>query len=84
MKTIKTSDVDEAKQEFQDKFHSKTGLDWENRTDAPKSKKYTFVERSYEDDADNDDDDDSDERQDNDVKSELDIATQRLMELIFK
>lgn len=84
---MEASSLDEAKDDFKDKFHSKTGLDWENRTDTPKDKKYTFIEKSYDDDeedGDDDDDNDAGERGPGDVKSELDVATQRLMELIFK
>ena len=51
--------------------------------EPPKDGKYTFVEKSYEDDEDHEDDDHGGKGKSN-VKSELDIATQRLMELIFK
>ena len=35
---------------FERKFKDKTGLKWENRLDPPKSGKYTFIERNYEED----------------------------------
>lgn len=42
--------IDHAKREFTRKFKDKSGLKWENRLDTPKSGKYTFIERNYEDD----------------------------------
>ena len=42
--------LDAAKEEFDAKFKSKTGLSWDQRNDEPKTNKYTFVEKSYEDD----------------------------------
>ncbi|KAJ5936588.1 hypothetical protein N7466_003038 [Penicillium verhagenii] len=39
-----------AKACFEKKFKDKSGLKWENRFDDPKKGKYTFIERSYEDD----------------------------------
>lgn len=41
--------LDAAKEEFDAKFKGKTGLPWEKRNDEPKTNKYTFVEKSYED-----------------------------------
>jgi poly [ADP-ribose] polymerase len=86
---VKTMDFDDlalAKEEFGKKFKSKTGLEWENRDDEPKAKKYTYIERAYEDEEDDEDDAKSDEGYSSggSVKSELPISTQRLMELIFK
>lgn len=37
-----------AKSMFEKKFKDKSGLTWENRSEPPKPKKYTYVERSYE------------------------------------
>lgn len=34
---------------FKSKFKDKTGLNWENRGDKPKPKKYTMIEKSYGD-----------------------------------
>jgi len=72
--------------EFEKRFKSKTGLTWENRGGEAKAGKYTVVERAYEggDAGDADADDDGGGKQNGKVKSELDISTQRLMELIFK
>jgi len=83
VKTIEESSLDDAKKEFEKKFKEKSGLDWVNRMDKPKDKKYTYIEKSYEDD---DDDEAADTKDDTNVsaKSELDLPTQRLMELIFK
>lgn len=58
-------------------------MKWEDRGDEPKEKKYTYVERAYGGDGDTADDDKLNGT-DSKAKSELDIATQRLMELIFK
>lgn len=35
---------------FEKKFKDKSGLAWNNRLDTPKSNKYTFLERNYEED----------------------------------
>lgn len=84
VKTTEHDNLDDAKKEFEKKFKEKSGLTWSDRNDKPKDKKYTYIEKSYEDD---DDDDNTTVTKDNngtvDVKSELDLPTQRLMELIF-
>ena len=83
VKTTKADTLEEAKKDFEKKFKDKSGLAWENRTDTPKDKKYTYIEKSYDaDDDEKDGDDDSGTA--SDKKSELDLPTQRLMELIFK
>ncbi|KAI1290664.1 PARP-domain-containing protein [Xylaria venustula] len=84
VKTSGFDDLESAKEEFGKKFKSKTGLKWEDRNEEPKDKKYTFVERSYDDD-DGTADAESDEGygSSGSARSELDISTQRLMELIF-
>jgi len=84
VKTLKETSLANAKQEFEKKFKEKSGLEWENRMDKPKDKKYTYIEKSYEDD--NEDEEISDGEKDSKapVKGELDLPTQRLMELIFK
>ena len=83
VKTVQASSLDDAKQEFEKKFKDKSGLAWGDRNEKPKGKKYTFIEKAYEaDDGDKDEDDDDDDSKP--VKSELDLPTQRLMELIFK
>lgn len=76
-----SSSLDEAKGEFEKKFKDKTGLTWSNRSDSPKAKKYTYIEKSYE--ADDSDSEDDAATGGNDVQSTLDLPTQRLMELIF-
>lgn len=83
VKTLKETSLADAKQEFEKKFKEKSGLEWANRMDKPKDKKYTYIEKSYEDD--NEDEEISDGEKDSkaSVKSELDLPTQRLMELIF-
>jgi len=43
--------LDSAKAIFEKKFKDKSGLSWENRLDPPKKGKYTFIERNYEDDS---------------------------------
>lgn len=83
VKTIHSSSLDDAKKEFQKKFKDKSGLTWNDRNEKPKDKKYTYIEKSYEaDDGDNDADDAKDTSKN--AKSQLDLPTQRLMELIFK
>lgn len=81
--------LEEALKEFEKKFKDKSGLSWHDRSAEPKPKKYTFIEKSYE----SDDEDDSgaadvtDKGGDNGngekVESKLPIQTQRLIELIF-
>lgn len=81
---MKTSTLEDAKSEFEKKFKDKSGLEWSNRTEKPKDKKYTYIEKSYESDDEDGDDSDSKNDSKDSVKSELDLPTQRLMELIFK
>lgn len=83
MKTIQASSLDDAKKEFEKKFKDKSGLAWSDRRSQPKDKKYTYIEKSYEAD-DEDKDADGDQDASKPVKSELDLPTQKLMELIFK
>ncbi|KAK9418123.1 putative Poly polymerase catalytic domain-containing protein [Seiridium unicorne] len=70
---------------FNKKFKEKSGLNWQDRNEQPKGKKYTFVERSYAPESDDDDPsskvktEDSTEAPD----SKLAPAVQELMELIF-
>ncbi len=82
--------LEDALKEFDKKFKDKSGLSWGDRAEDPKSKKYTFIEKSYESDDEGDEGDDAEDDQDGDAagastktKSELPIQTQRLMELIF-
>lgn len=86
-KTMGPESFQKALKDFEKKFKDKSGLDWDNRYDEPtsKSKKYTFVEKSYEGDDDGANDGANDESNDKitNIRSNLPIATQRLMELIF-
>ncbi|KAI1750595.1 PARP-domain-containing protein [Xylaria castorea] len=83
VKTMSFDDLESAKEEYEKKFKSKTGLKWEDRGEEPKDKKYTFVELSYDGDEAADAESDEGYTSRESVKSELDISTQRLMELIF-
>ncbi|TDZ38846.1 Poly [ADP-ribose] polymerase 2 [Colletotrichum trifolii] len=51
--------VNDAIKQFKSKFKAKSGLAWENRGDSPVTGKYTFVERSYESDSEDEDDEDN-------------------------
>jgi len=77
-------DLDGALKEFDKKFKDKSGHKWEDRSEPAKKGKYTFLEKSYEDDddepADQVKDEDPDESK---ADSKLPRQTQRLMELIF-
>ena len=42
--------LDGAKKWFEKKFKDKSGLAWVNRLSTPRSNKYTFLERNYEED----------------------------------
>ncbi|KAI1415635.1 PARP-domain-containing protein [Hypoxylon sp. FL1857] len=68
--------------EFTSKFHSKTGLTWDERGKPPIPGKYTFVERSYDQDSD-DDMEDLEDDESKASKSKLSKPVQELMELIF-
>jgi poly [ADP-ribose] polymerase len=46
----------EAKKHFDRKFKDKAGLSWTDRFGAPKKGKYTFIERNYEEDSNDEDD----------------------------
>lgn len=81
---MEESSLEDAKKDFEKKFKEKTGLEWSDRMDKPKDKKYTYIEKSYEDDDVDEEAGDNEEDSKASVKSELDLPTQRLMELIFK
>lgn len=79
--------IERAQAEFVKKFKDKSGLTWENRLDPPKAKKYTFIERNYED-SDDEDDDNPDKTQvarneETPVESTLPESIQNLMTFIF-
>ncbi len=84
------SSLDDALKDFNKKFKDKSGHKWEERSEPAKKGKYTFLERNYEDDEDDEsgtadqakkEDEDEDEKPI--VESKLPKQTQRLMELIF-
>lgn len=52
--------------------------------DEPKANKYTFVEKAYEDEAESGNDAVASDGDAKKAESQLDLPTQRLMELIFK
>ncbi|KAI4183168.1 MAG: hypothetical protein L6R41_005555 [Letrouitia leprolyta] len=86
VKTMGPQSLEGAMKEFEKKFKDKSGHKWEDRGEPAKKGKYTFIERSYEDDEDEEPapkkeevEDDEDEK----IESKLPKQTQRLMELIF-
>ncbi len=80
-KTMGPLSLEEAIAEFEKKFKDKSGLTWDKRYDeALGGKKYTYLEKSYEDEEDEEDYKTSSK---DTVKSKLPIQTQRLIELIF-
>lgn len=79
-------DLEAALKEYNSKFKSKSGLAWDDRGEESKKGKYTYIEKNYDEDEDDDGDaikKEGDEEDKNDVASKLPIQTQRLMELIF-
>lgn len=54
--TLGQGSLVEAKQHFERKFKDKSGHAWADRFEAPKKGKYTFIERNYEEDSDEEDD----------------------------
>lgn len=97
--TIGDGSLDVAMVSFEKKFKEKAGVTWSNRFDAPKGSRqkgyYTFIERKYEDDADDDAEDPPTASSSGASKngatvspvkradSALPKPVQRLMELIF-
>ncbi|KAI0543174.1 poly polymerase catalytic domain-containing protein [Xylaria digitata] len=85
-KVIGSGSLEDARKQFNDKFKSKSGLSWDNRSDNPRPGKYAFIEKSYE--PDSDDDDSKDEvkpevKQEDEPESKLSKPVQSLMQLIF-
>lgn len=75
-------------QEFEKKFKDKSGHKWEDRSEPAKKGKYTFIEKSYEDDSDSDGKPDAAKQEVvfddfEEVESKLPKQVQRLIELIF-
>lgn len=88
VKTMGPFDLDPALKEFDKKFKDKSGHKWVDRSEPAKKGKYTFIERNYEDDDDNDGCETKTEVKEEDddrpgVESKLPVQTQRLVELIF-
>lgn len=90
MKTMGPTNLEAALKEFDKKFKDKSGHTWDDRHAEPKKNKYTFIEKSYEDDDDEatanvkkEEDADDDVERKEDTKSELPVQIQRLVELIF-
>ena len=96
-KVLGTGSFTDAKKEFDKKFKEKSGHKWDDRREPPKTGKYTYVERNYEEDSS-----DSDElpgvtgrraskistksdggRSNKPVESTLPKPVQRLMQFIF-
>ncbi|RPA82996.1 PARP-domain-containing protein [Ascobolus immersus RN42] len=78
--------LDQAMREFESKFRAKSGLSWENRLDEPRNGKYTYIEKSYDEDKDDDKPEDGEKKDDEPVvkvESKLPPSLQSLMELIF-
>ncbi|KAJ9207153.1 hypothetical protein DTO164E3_427 [Paecilomyces variotii] len=82
--------LESAMAEFKKKFKDKSGLTWENRLDPPKKGKYTFIERNYEEDSDNDEDETNGKKKSTEEKKEskavestLSVPIQNLMNFIF-
>ena len=82
IKTTGPNDLEDALKEFNKKFKDKSGHTWEDRSEPAKKGKYTFIEKSYENDDEGvkkgEDDEDAPQ-----TDSKLPRQTQRLMELIF-
>jgi poly [ADP-ribose] polymerase len=81
-----SSSLADAIHHFESKFKSKSGLAWANRGDNPKPGKYTFIERSYTEDSDDEGDAKTEVKTEENLEapeSKLDPAIQDLMELIF-
>ena len=87
VKTMGPMDLEAALKEYGKKFKDKSGHKWEDRSEPAKKGKYTFIERSYEDDEDEDEGDAQVKKEegadDEEPDSKLPRQTQRLMELIF-
>lgn len=76
----------DALKQFEKKFKDKSGLKWEDRSSNPKAGKYTFVERSYAPDSDDEDDAKDEVKKEEEFetpKSKLPLPVQKLMEFIF-
>lgn len=86
-KMLGNGTLNDALREFDSKFKSKSGLSWANRAEKPKNGKYTFIERSYTEDTDDEETEPKVKAESEDKEaapeSKLQVAVQDLMELIF-
>ncbi|KAI9049236.1 hypothetical protein LZ554_007083 [Drepanopeziza brunnea f. sp. 'monogermtubi'] len=79
----------DAMKQFESKFKGKSGLSWSDRAGKPKSGKYTFIERSYGEESDEEEEQKVNTKDAPGVKQEkapdsnLPTAVQDLMALIF-
>ncbi|KAL9010337.1 MAG: hypothetical protein Q9173_004721 [Seirophora scorigena] len=90
MKTMGPQSLEGALKDFDKKFKDKSGYVWEDRGEPAKKGKYTFIEKSYEDDSEDEkpasekkDEPKEEEEEDTETESKLPRQTQRLIELIF-
>lgn len=86
--TLGSGSLDDAIKHFEKKFKDKSGLSWAERNATPKPKKYTFIERNYDDSEDEEEDEDAvKDEEDGDEwvppESKLEQPLQDLMALIF-
>ncbi|KAH8880546.1 PARP-domain-containing protein [Thozetella sp. PMI_491] len=86
-KAIDASDVGEGILLFDSKFKSKSGLSWADRGNQPKPKCYTFIEKSYAVESDDEDEVDTKDKDKGEgykpPVSALQPAVQQLVQLIF-
>ncbi|KAJ6134592.1 hypothetical protein N7523_000914 [Penicillium sp. IBT 18751x] len=81
-----SGNLEEAMGHFKKKFKDKSGLNWENRLDPQKMKKYTFIERNYEEDDEEEEDvikKEEGEDSKSGIESALSKPLQNLMSFIF-
>lgn len=83
--TVGEGSLNVAMAAFEKKFKDKAGLTWAQRGEAPKAKKYAFVERSYENESDDEVDKPATEKADLPPMKPctLEPAVQELVKLIF-
>ncbi|KAI4287708.1 MAG: hypothetical protein L6R35_003033 [Caloplaca aegaea] len=92
IKTMGPESLEAALKDFDKKFKDKSGHKWEDRGEPAKKGKYTFIEKSYEDDSEdeksvakkeNEPEEEEEEEEGSKIESKLPKQTQRLIELIF-
>jgi predicted DNA-binding WGR domain protein len=71
--------LEEAMDDFKNRFKEKTGLKWEDRLDEPKDKKYTYLQKNY----DVREDAEVNEEEKPTVESKLPLQSQELIRFIF-